>query len=536
MGTLRVIFCIFLLSTIIYLNALGNGFVADDTDIIVNYEQIRSLRNIPQFFTSQDVLTPDDSTGYYRPLARFSYAIDYLFWGLNPFGFHLNNILLHGITSVAFFLAMSLLYPGAPALVAAVLFAAHPVHVEAVTWITGRNNILAGLFLLLSFYCYVRSDPATSDPRRRVYSWLALFCYCLALLSKEFALVFPLFLVLYHACFDGGDGRDNGKKRLRHVAGRLVPYLFCLAAYLFVRSIVVGSSVRISLETLPRNVLHSLKAFAAYLYTLALPVKLVTTSFIPSQEPLLNWKGIAALVVAALLAVTAVASWRRGKKVFFALGFLVVFFIPVSNIVSFNPVPVAERYAYLSSMGFCLLLGLLAEVVIKRFRLAVVVSVILLVSLYSVRTWTRNRDWKDNITLFQSTVASIPDSPIAHYTLGKAYLEKGREEEAISSLRRSAALNPNFPHSRLTLAMIYQDKGEWDRAIAIYRDVLRLMPDNDRARSGLAFVYYQRDMREDAVRELREVLRINPHDEDARKNLAAILAEMATMGAAGEKK
>lgn len=521
-----VVALVIVASLAVYSNALWNGFVADDHDLIVKYPLVRDIRNIPAFFAAEDTLADGESTGYYRPFARMSYVFDYIFWGLNPFGYHLNNILLHASTGVSFFLVLRLLFSVRVSFVAALLFALHPIHVEAVTWITGRNNVLSGLFILLSFYCYVKFDREDEAMKRKLLFLAMLLFLALSLLSKEFALMFPFLLFLYHLCFNGKEGAPQMERQiLRRALVSSIPVFLVIGLYLYARHLVVGSSLKIHTPVLTYNVALSLKNYFGYVQTLLLPINLSTTSFIPTQEPLLNARGVLSIITLIIGTVACYYFYKKDRSMLFAIMFFFIFLLPVSNIIAFNPVPVAERYAYTASMGFCLFVALFIERFLPKYG-RIVYSLLVIVSVfYSYQVINRNLDWKDNLTLFRKTVKTLPDSPVAHYCLGDAYLEKGMVPEAISAYERSMSLNPNFPHSRLALAKVYQEEGMWDKAAGLYREVIRLMPDNAEAHANLAFVLFQKGMTEEAITELQEVLRIRPGDANARENLELLRKE-----------
>ena len=152
-----IITLIIILTALSYINTLHNSFVYDDNTYVVENRQIRSISNIPKAFISS--YPPDaKEQGLYRPLVTISYIFDYAVWGLNPKGFHLTNLILHILTSIIIYLlALEILKKSWPSLIAALIFALHPVHTEAVTWVVGRAEVMAGLFYFLSFLLYIKA-------------------------------------------------------------------------------------------------------------------------------------------------------------------------------------------------------------------------------------------------------------------------------------------------------------------------------------------------------------------------------------------
>ena len=194
-----IITLIIILTALSYINTLNNSFVYDDNTYVVENRQIRSVSNIPKAFISS---YPPDSKGQglYRPLVTVSYIIDYALWGLNPKGFHLANIIFHILTSIiVYLLALEIIKTQWPSAVVGIVFALHPVHTEAVTWVVGRAEVMAGLFYFLAFLFYIK---AVNLPffKNRQFIFSNIF-YFLALLSKEIAITLPILLFVYDYFF-----------------------------------------------------------------------------------------------------------------------------------------------------------------------------------------------------------------------------------------------------------------------------------------------------------------------------------------------
>src|SRR4030043_860891 len=206
---LAVILGIAILALGIYFNSISNNFVNwDDPGLILKNQRIRSLewQNIKEIFTPKKAAT-------FQPIRMLSYAIDYHFWKLNPMGYRITNILFYILTSIMVFFTLRLLSASlqehAPpnsrhrvALFGAFLFAAHPVHVEAVTWLAARKEVLQGFFFFLAFYFYLKGREE-KDRKRMIYLVLVLFSVLLATLSKPSAVVFPGVILIYEISKSG---------------------------------------------------------------------------------------------------------------------------------------------------------------------------------------------------------------------------------------------------------------------------------------------------------------------------------------------
>ncbi len=190
----------------VYFNSLANQFVFDDRFFIIDHPYTKFLGHLPYIFTTGQMA----GTGPYRPLVTLSYAFDYQVGGLNPFGYHFVNIILHGANVALLYQVVRLLFGSDPiAFIAALLFAVHPIHTEAVAWIGGRSELLAALFFLLSWLFYLKI-PADRQPRVVSYAPSLLFFF-LALLSKEHALMLPAVLFLSDAYRAVCDTRKNSR-------------------------------------------------------------------------------------------------------------------------------------------------------------------------------------------------------------------------------------------------------------------------------------------------------------------------------------
>lgn len=183
----------------VYANSLTNEFVFDDESVVVGDPSLTSLSNIPKYFTAQEGFHKVIGR-YYRPLVSTTYNLDYTLYGLEPFGFHLTNVLIHVINCLLFLKLLFLLFKTYQTKTAqliiflsAVIFAVLPVHTEAVTWVSGRTDSLAFTFFIASFICYLRY----AETRKNSFFFLTLLMYILSLFTKEMAITFPVLIILY---------------------------------------------------------------------------------------------------------------------------------------------------------------------------------------------------------------------------------------------------------------------------------------------------------------------------------------------------
>ncbi|GEM_PF-6858513 len=514
-----------LFGLLVYLRALANGFAGDDHDVIVNFPLIRDPRNLPLFFAMQDTLADGVPTGYYRPLGRLVYMVDYLLWGVNPADYHGVNLAMHLLTTGGWYLLVRRLAGVGTALLATLLFVVAPVNVESVAYVTGRNNIQVACLLVFALLTHLAAADAGSSRRRRCWEGISVVIYGAALLTKEFAVFFPLVLLALRCLLFDGGGKERWKRHLL----ALLPYLGAGACYLVLRGVVIGQAA-FPLSITAGTFADSVRSIAAYLRLLLYPVNLSVTHDIATGAPLAGLQEWLSLLVVLLMLVALPLAWRRERVVAFFLCWFIVFLLPVCGIIAFNPVPVAERYLYVGSLGAYTVLALLGGRLAGRWRRTALLLGGVAVVLFSLRTMTRITDWRDDLTLALSTVRSRPDSPVAYYLLGNAYLNREQNREALEAFRRSVDLNPSFPHARMNLARSYHLLGQLDDAIREYRLSLEAVPDSVQLHGALADAYYQKGQLAEAAAQLRQKIVLSPDDAAARNNLNLVEAELARTG------
>ncbi len=459
-------------------NALQNQFVFDDYLLIINNPSARAP------------LTDLSSLNVYRPARALSYRIDYAIGGLHPWIFHLSNIVYHAITVLlvcALLRACAFSLPAAAA--GALLFAIHPVQTDAVTYASGRRDVLCGLFFAAGFLAYL------SYRARRSTAALvaAVACYAGAILSKEMGVTLPLVCLLYdrwEARHAGGAGRRGtdagagGPRRVRLLVWVGAALLVGLAVYAlsygpFLRNYLHrvrwhGGSAGANYATVARIWVH-------YLGLVIWPAQLTADySFrtFPVSTSLLDARAIIGAAVLLVLAALAVRSWRRGGTFGFAAGWWAITLLPVSHVLPYSEL-MAEHYLYIPMMGVAFAFaGAVAAALawVPERRRAIAAAVLLIAAAATVRTIVRNRDWRDTLSIWSATVATAPDCARARFNLGQAYFERVRFADAEREWLAAAALRPRDPATARALATLYYRLGKYDLATARVKDAMEIAP------------------------------------------------------------
>ena len=495
-----------LVSFAVYFNTLYNGFVYDDNGQIVENPWIRNIKHLPDIFSKSvwSFQASPSMSNYYRPLMHVIALVNYHVFGLKPWGFHLVNILFHvGNTLLVYFITLKLFVmpPDKSALasktqgrsdsliqlpfIAALLFAVHPIHTEAVAWIGSITEISYTFFYLLSLYFYMQYRTNGN----KYYYPVSLSAFSLALLCKEPAVTLLIIIITYDLAF------RRSSERLVEYVKRYVPYIAISGIYLIVRFYVLGSFAPVKAHgelTTYQYIINIFPLFDRYLERLFSPI--ILNAFYPLHPitSLSEMKGIVCLIIAVAYVVLTVLAYKKNKKAFFGLALIALPLLPALYIPALGESSFAERYLYLPSAGFVFLLTMcfahLREKM-PRYGIVVFVAITMLVGFYSVQTINRNSVWKDDLTLFTDTVKKSPDGELPQGMLGIALMKAGRFDEAIEAFRNTLKINPDSANGHYNLGLTFFKKGAPQEAIPEFQKALVLTPNDADAHRYLAVSY-----------------------------------------------
>lgn len=498
-----------------YVSALDCGFVWDDKPVVLEDARVREVSRWPEIATrpyGSDVVRDP----LYRPVTVFSYALDHAIWGASPRAFHATSMLLHAVTCVLLLLLFRRIVEPLPATLAALLFAVHPVHVEAVTWITGRSDLLAGGFGALAAWLHVR---APGSPHRRALRIAALGAYLAGLGCKEVIAGLPLVLVA-----------------LDWLQGRPVPRRWLIACgvgflgYVGVRTLVIGHFGS-GLSLFEAWQLESGVRWRAAGAVLWDQVRLVfwpwrlSADYAINRDPFVAreaadaagaWLGLL-LAIGVLPLVAGLR--RRNPAVSFGLLWYALLLFPASNLLLGIGILEAERLLYLPSAG--LLLVVVAGLTgVPRLRPAAIVLLLVALPVLAGRTFLRNLDWRDDGRLFESMIAAEPRNPHAHCMLGTVLTRAGRLDEAAHCFDRALRLRANDGAALAGRAEIRRLQGDIEGALADLNAAQACRP-TVRTRVNRALALLEAGQGELAHRELEATVEANPDDADAWNGLGA---------------
>ncbi len=495
----------------------------DDSAYVTQNPWIRgwSAGNLSHIFTRPYFVS-------YMPLQLVSYILDYSLWGLNPFGYHLQQIVLHAVDSVlAFELVRRLFGRFQLAALAGLFFAVHPSHVEAVAWVSARKDVLSAAFLLPSVTYYVKAVSGTRKLRRGPYlASLALFAA--AVLTRVNVIVMPLFLVFVDLVSRQRSPRESGAGWFRTLASK-APYAAIGAGVAAVNWAVQPKSN----ASYVRDPIHYLllKGHAAWDY-----IGFLTG--IPRQNPIYDTPRIvadapSALIYLAGLALLPALAWfgyrRRSRILFLGAGWIFVMLLPAI----FFPVLtyIADRYLYLPSLGFCWLLaaGMLAVGDFMKQPRARAAAIVLLTTVpaafFTIRTARYSRVWANSESLWSYTIEASMDFR-AYNNLARVRMEQSRWEDA-ERLFKLGSRQPNVT-SWDGLTAVYYKTGRYAEALQANDTTFRMHALKGEDPTELAELNYKRgtiylalSRIDEGIRSLETALRLNPRHPDARRMLDA---------------
>ncbi len=517
----------------IYINSINNEFHYDDQPTIVQNSAIRSLSNVPSFFLSKQAFSTDElfaSPKHYRPVLLTSYAINYALDELNPPIYHLTNILLHIVsTFLVYFIVLKLSSHHLAASLSSLIYGLHPIHTEALNYISARSSLLSGFFYLLAFYSFIQFRLSQLE-RTKIYIsyyFLFLLAFLLSILSKEVAVTLPLIIAVYDLYYS----MKNLKGRLRQFILAYVPLLLGLLFYLslghvdkMIWGILQGNGTR----DFGSHLLIQAKVTVQYLLLFLWPMELTPDHRILPADSAWDIGVLSSLSVIGLILFAVYRLFRAQSTEAKACSFGLLWFLITSLptiLVSLN-LPMQEHRFYLPAVGLALATGVGLSVLIGRGvqptsaiqnhstitmrRMGAIVLCVFMITAYGILIVRQNRIWKDDLTLW-SYAASLPSAGFrAYVNLGTAYEREGRLELAIQSYEKALEIAPDFFAAHYNIALVYQKLGKTGLAIVHYQAALQINPVFPLAYYGLGMAYVTTGQYDPAKKAFEEVLRLEP--------------------------
>jgi protein O-mannosyl-transferase len=539
-----------LVTFLAFVPVLQNGFVNwDDEAFLVNNLNARGLdwQRLRWMFTTCYL-------GSCMPLNYVTYGLDYILWGMDPFGYHLTSLLIHSVNAVVFyFLSLRLLRLAVPppsppqhayrlaAAISALLFSLHPLRVEAVAWVLGREIAIAGFFFFLTLICYLKAVEKESIGQSR-WGWMgaAWIFYALSLLGKEAALTLPFaFFVLdfYPLKRLPGVWREWSGTKARQIWWEKLPFLLIALAAAIKALLAKGQSGTIyaweNYGLLPRlaQVLYS---FAFYLWKTLAPIGLSPLYPLRPFAGPWSWLFLATGGIFLSLTVGLFILRRRWPAGLAAWAFYMLLLLPVSGIVAFGPYAAADRFSYIPCALWAVLPGMglvyawklkisrrMSERTLAGAQVLAAATVVALAAL----TWHQSQVWKDSERLWRHALSIEERSSFAHNNLGLVLADRGALPQAVNEFRRAVQIDPAFLEAHTNLGNFLAQIGSREEALAHLHQALQIDPMSANARNTLGNILIDSGELEQALDQFYTAIEINPDAAIFHYNLARALAK-----------
>ena len=565
-----------------YLDTMWFQFVHDDTYQILGNTWLRAWKYFPLYFT-RDVWGfnhPAVRGTFYRPVFLVWFRLQYLMFGVHPWGWHLCTILCHvAVTLLVFFTALRLLEDRLGALFTTLIFGLHPIHADAVAWVSGVTESLYAIFLFASYLFYLkkRRDPG----RAGGHLVASLVMYALASLSKETAVVLPFIIFTNEVIWS----RTSSASWLRTGAGRcrdalkvVAPYLAVFAVYMVVRIIVLqGFQNTKENHSLLSMLLTWPEVLWFYIRHLVWPVRL-TPFYVWDYCTRVDLRHVL-LPALAVLAATAGLGWwaKRSVKAAIAVTWLVVPILPALDLRAFiEGHLVHDRYLYLPSFGFALLVAMAIRHINFRpekllgqpalqlglvgvMGLAMAMEITQATACYANSTTfftyvnammpeghRSNLDLAvmlgqeghldEAIKIYEEIIKQYPNEYPVNYDLGYAFYLKGNLQDALPYLTHATQIDASRPDGFFYLGLTKLKLGDINGAAADVQRAVTIRPDADHYHFALGVIFRLQGNLPGALSEFRQELDLNPGSQPAREQVEEIeAAQTSSRKSAGKK-
>lgn len=470
---------------LVYANSLVNAFVSDDIADIPENQQVAA--------TAQYVMVPHNLLN----------SLVYHVAKTNPVPYHIVSVLAHSVMTILVFVFLNLFFGQTASLFGAALFAVHPIHAEAVTWISGRPYVLVGIFTLGTLLLYYRAtrslglvqprgvntgetgtglDVVRSIDIKWYFVALGVFAY---FIYRNFAFyfVFPVLLMIF----------DFTYGRLKRTWKWLVPFFAILAFRLMVsKMMIAGRAMAVSKEMeggfqWTNPLFNMVYSFFTHMGLLLWPAKLSLYHEPPVIMVFWLRVGLLALI---FLAVILAYLFKHGKEVFFGILLFGLFLAPTYSPVTISWL-LAERYAYTPSIVLSLVLAFAYQrwFTRRKWRGVGMILFSFIIAGYAFRTVVRNEDWRTPAKLWRATVEVSGQSPRAHNNMGDVYAKEDNYEKAIEEFKKAIALKPHYADPYHNAGNIYEVTGRYQEAVAYYEQAIARNPQLMLTYRHLASIY-----------------------------------------------
>lgn len=495
---------ILVVTFIVFANSLKNEFITnwDDNTYIINNPGIKdlSLKGLTTIFTSYHI-------GNYHPFTILSFALEFKLFGLNPRAFHFSNLLFHLVNVwLVFRLIILLGRRFEMAAVVSALFAIHPMHVESVSWISERKDVLYSMFFLSSLIAYIKY---TNTQQKKYFAW-SIILFLFSLLSKSMAVTLPVVLILLDYYLD--------RKFDRGTIIEKVP-LFALSV-IFGIVALQSQTQAISLApaySLSDRMFIAGHALLTYCIKLIVPINLSAMYEYPAKAGgFLPWIYYASPFMALALFAILVKAGKNKKDVIFGISFFLITISLVIQVIPFGRALIADRYTYIPYIGLFYIIGLFYCRIadgenelsrkIKPYLKNTSIAIILLLALLS---WNRNKVWRTGLTLFEDVIEKNPNIGYAYFARAEAKDDLKDYQGAIRDFSESIRFDSTFMDAWLNRGVMKHYVKDNPGAIADFTKAIGLKPGNPAVYMNRGICKLELNLKQEACRDFEKAAAMN---------------------------
>ena len=530
LGLITAIFAIYLqVGNHQFLNFDDNYYVTNNSHVATGM----TGKNIIWAFTSVDEAN-------WHPITWLSHMADVQFYGMNPRGHHLTNVVIHTVSSMLLLLFL-LRVTGSfwQSSFVAALFALHPLHVESVAWVAERKDVLSALFWFFTLIFYAEYVAK----RKRALFMLSLFSFVLGLMSKPMLVTLPIIMLLMDFWPLDRYRHEEQEQGLRQLSGRVlalikekIPFFVCslLSAVVTIYAQNKGGTLQ-SFDVVPLQlrIENALIAYIKYIVKTLWPHDLAVYYPLTPSIPL--WQVIGSLLVLVLLSAATIRAGRQSPYLPVGWFWFLITLLPVIGLIQVGEQSMADRYSYIPVIGLFIMAAwgvpdLTRGVQQREGILALLAGVVIIAS--AAQTWKQLGYWRDNISLYRHALQVTTGNYNINCNLGNAFASNGDLDAAIPEYQEALRIHPNFMEAHYNLGNAFARKGDLDAAIREYQEALRISPNDTKAHNYLGVTFARKGDLDAAIREYQEALRLSPDDTKAHSYLGAAFARKGNLNAA----
>jgi predicted negative regulator of RcsB-dependent stress response len=483
-----------------------------------------SLKNAWRFLS--EVLEPSTVQGYYQSLTMISLMLDYELGGRSDdlMPFHRTSLALHTVNTILIVVLIFIIFKNPwIAVMTGLLFGAHPMTVETIVWVGERKTVLAAFFALLSLISYL----VYTKKNKKVYLFNSMIVYTLALMSKPTSVPLPFVMMLMDFW---PLNRINKKSVIEKIPFFIIMSISSVVTY--ISQSRMGGVILPTEYSIFRIPLVFCYNIIFYITKIVFPKNL--SSFYPFPNPLniSNPTILVSVIGTFILLGLLFISLKKTRT--FVIGWSIFFIMifPTMQIIGFSNVIAADKFAYLPSIGFLLVVAWVLKWLwdnhifnIREYIRLVVVGIIIIVIVISEGCATRQyiKNWRNTEILFRYMLYLEPEEFILHHDLGAVLYRKGKVQEAIDHFNKALNLNPGKAETHNDLAVALESIKQYKKAVEHYKKAIQINPEYAGVYSNLGVIYAKQKMFDEAIAFFKKSIEINPYDAGTYSNMGTVL-------------